>query len=161
VTLREVGPDNQAAVEAVRVAKSQEHFVEDVRRSIAEAAATPGARPWYRAVYADEEPVGFVMIGDDVPPGNEDIPWRYYLWRFLIDGRHQGRGYGRAALDRLVEYLRTRPGADTLVTSVVPGEGSPLGFYLRYGFVATGQMYGHEQVLTLRLPTGLPDQGIR
>jgi diamine N-acetyltransferase len=153
VTLREVGPDNRAAVEAVRVAEGQEHFVEDVARSIAEAEATPGARPWYRAVYAGEEPVGFVMIGDDVPPGNEAIPWRYYLWRFLIDGRYQGRGYGRAALDRLVEYLRTRPGAETLVTSVVPGEGSPLGFYLRYGFEETGEMFDREQVITLRLPT--------
>jgi diamine N-acetyltransferase len=161
VTLREVGPDNRAAVEAIRVAEGQERFVDDVRRSIAEAAATPAARPWYRAVYAGEAPVGFVMIGDDVPPGNEVIPWRYYLWRFLIDGRHQGRGYGRAALDRLVEYLRTRPGADTLVTSVVPGEGSPLGFYLRYGFVATGQMFDREQVLTMRLPTAPSHQGIR
>ena len=48
--------------------------------------------------------------------------------------------------------MRTRPGADTLVTSVVPGEGSPLGFYLRYGFVETGQMFDREHVLVLRLP---------
>jgi diamine N-acetyltransferase len=155
VTLREVRPDNQAAVEALRVAEGQEHFVEGVRRSIAEAIATPGAHPWYRAVYAGEEPVGFVMIGDDVPPGNEVIPWRYYLWRFLIDEGHQRRGYGRAALDLLVEYLRTRPGAETLVTSVALGHGSPLGFYLRYGFEETGEMFDSERVLVLRLsPTG-------
>lgn len=70
----------------------------------------------------------------------------------LIDARFQGRGHGRAALDLVVAYLRTRPGADALVTSIVPGGGSPLGFYLRYGFRQTGEMFDHEQVL--RLPLG-------
>ena len=158
VTLREITPENRAAVEALRVAVGQEGYVDDVVRSLAEAAAHPAARPWYRAVYAGEAPVGFMMIGDDVPPGNDVIPWRYYLWRLLIDGQFQGRGYGRAALDRLVEYLGTRPGAEFLVTSVVPGRASPLGFYLRYGFELTGEMFDHEQVLRLRLdgPVGSP-----
>jgi diamine N-acetyltransferase len=69
----------------------------------------------------------------------------------LVDGRYQGRGYGRAALDRLTAYLRSRPGAESLVTSVMPGPGSPLGFYLAYGFEPTGEWFGHEQVLRLSL----------
>jgi diamine N-acetyltransferase len=159
VTLREIAEENRAAVEALRVAAGQEQFVDGVRRSLVEAAATPSANPWYRAIYTGDTPVGFVMIGDDVPPGNDVVPWRYYLWRFLVDEAHQGRGYGWAAMDRLVEYLRTRPGAHMLMTSVVPGDGSPLGFYLRYGFEATGEMFDHEHVLRLRLadpPPGPP-----
>ncbi|MEJ3744870.1 GNAT family N-acetyltransferase [Actinomycetes bacterium KLBMP 9797] len=150
-TLREITPGNRAAVEGLRVAPGQENFVDGVRESLAEAAATPDARPWYRAVYAGAVPVGFVMLGDDVPAGNQHIPWRYYLWRMLIDARFQRRGYGRAALDLVVAYLRTRPAADVLVTSAVAGEGSPMGFYLRYGFRSTGEMFDHEHVLTLRL----------
>jgi diamine N-acetyltransferase len=138
-------------IEGLRVAVGQENFVEGVTRSLAEAAANPHARPWYRAVYADETPVGFVMLGDDVPPGNPHIPWRYYLWRMLIDVHFQGRGFGRAALDRVVAYVRTRPGAEFLVTSVVAGDGSPMGFYRRYGFQPTGEMFDHEHVLRLRL----------
>lgn len=152
VTLREIIAGNRAAVEELRVAPGQESFVDGVTRSLAEAAAVPEARPWYRALYAGEVPVGFVMLGDDVPPGNRHIPWRYYLWRMLIDARFQGRGYGRAGLDRVVAHLRTRPGADELVTSVVPGEGSPMGFYLKYGFHSTGEMFDHEHVLKLSLP---------
>jgi diamine N-acetyltransferase len=91
------------------------------------------------------------MVADGVPPGNDLIPWRYYLWRMLIDARYQGRGHGKAALDLVCQHLRTRPGADALVTSVVPGAGSPLGFYLRYGFEATGEWFDHEQVLRLDL----------
>jgi diamine N-acetyltransferase len=153
VTLCEITPDNRAAIKALKVSRKQEGYVDSVKESLAEAAANPDARPWYRAVYAGEVPVGFLMIADDVPPGNPDMPWRYFLWYMLIDKHHQGRGYGRAALDHLVEYLRTRPGAEMLVTSVVPGKRSPLGFYLRYGFEPTGQIFDGEQVLQLRLAT--------
>jgi diamine N-acetyltransferase len=151
VTLRPITSGDRQAVEELRVLPEQENFVDGVRRSLAEAAAKPDARPWHRSVYAGEVPVGFVMLADGVPPGNVDIPWRYYLWRFLIDARFQRRGYGRAALDQVVAYLRTKPDANLLVTSVVPGNGSPLNFYLRYGFRATGQMFGREQVLHLPL----------
>jgi diamine N-acetyltransferase len=157
ITLRVIDETNRSAVEQVRVAEGQEHFVDGVSASLAEAATKPQCRPWYRAVYHGEQPVGFVMLADDVPPGG-DIPWRYYLWRMLIDGRFQGRGFGRAALDGVVAHLRTRPGADELVTSIVPGEGSPLGFYLRYGFRPTGEMFDHEEVLRLRLDD-LPGAG--
>jgi diamine N-acetyltransferase len=149
VTLRPITSANQPALEDLRVLPEQENFVDGVGRSLAEAAVKPDARPWYRGIYAGEAPVGFVMLADGVPPGNEDIPWRYYLWRFLIDARFQGRGYGRTALDQVVAYLRAKPDADLLVTSVVPGEGSPLDFYLKYGFRATGQMFDREQVLEL------------
>ena len=158
VTLREITPDNRALIVALRVAKKQKKYVDSVKKSLAEAAATPEARPWYRAVYAGEVPVGFLMIADDVPPGHPDMPWRYYLWYLLIDKHYQGHGYGRATLDRLVEYLRTRPGAEMLVASVVPGKRSPLGFYLRYGFEPTGQISGGEQVIQLRLPA-IPADG--
>ena len=151
VTLREITLANRAQVEALRVAVGQEAFVDGVGDSLAEAEATPGSRPWCRAIYAAETPVGFVMLADDVPPDDPVIRWRYYLWRMLIDGRYQGRGYGSATLDLVTEYLRGRPGADVLVTSIVPGEGSPHGFYLNYGFEATGEWLNHEQVMRLPL----------
>ena len=151
VTLEEITPANRALVETLRVSPEQGAFVDGVARSLVEAAATPASRPWCRAVYTGGAPVGFVMLADDVPPDDPVIPWRYYLWRMLIDHRHQGRGHGRAALDEVRRYLRTRPGADVLVTSIVPGPGSPLGFYLRYGFEQTGDWFDHEQVLRLRI----------
>jgi diamine N-acetyltransferase len=151
VSLRPVTAENMAAVQSLRVATDQEKFVASVDRSLADAAAHPQAKPWYRAGYAGDIPVGFVMLCDDVAPGEPELPWRYFLWRLLVDERFQGRGYGRAVLDLVVAYVRTRPEADALVTSVVPGTGSPLGFYVRYGFRPTGEMVEGEQVLRLPL----------
>lgn len=156
VTLREVIAENRADVIALRVTESQQAYVDGTGRSIDEAEATPGANPWYRAVYAEDTAVGFVMLGDDVPADNDVIPYRYYLWRMLIDHRFQGCGFGRAALDLVTDYVRTRPGADALVTSVVPGAESPLDFYVRYGFEPTGAWWDHEQVLSLDLAAGAP-----
>ena len=57
-------------------------------------------------------------------------PW--FLWRLLVDEGHQRRGYGRAALDLLVDLIRAE-GATELLTSYVPGDGEPWPFYERLG----------------------------
>jgi diamine N-acetyltransferase len=151
VTLREITRDNQAALMELRVSADQENFVAGVADSLREAAEFPEARPWYRAVYTESGPVGFVMLSENVPPGDERYPWRYFLWRLLIDESFQGKGYGHATLDALVAWLRTRPGADALFTSAVPGHSSPVTFYEQYGFVRTGEIFDGEIVLKLDL----------
>jgi diamine N-acetyltransferase len=152
VTLRPITDDNLPAVLALDVTDVQHNYVADVAQSLADAEQYPEAMPWYRAVYAGDEPVGFVMISDNVPPGDPTLVGPYFLWRLLIDARHQGRGYGRATLERVLEYVRTRPGAEELLTSVSAGEeGSPMGFYLRLGFIDTGADHEGERVLRLPL----------
>jgi hypothetical protein len=49
-------------VVALHVATEQEQVVGSVRRALADAAEYPQTKPWYRAVYAGDEPVGFVRI---------------------------------------------------------------------------------------------------
>ena len=151
LTLREITAANRSDVEALSVTAEQSKFVDGVAESLVEAAATPGACPWYRALYADEVPVGFVMISDNIPPDRPEYLGPYFLWRLLIDVRSQRRGYGRAALDLVVAYVQTRPNAERLLTSAVPGDGSPLSFYLKYGFRLTGEMDDGEDVLELPL----------
>ncbi len=102
-------------------------------------------RAWFRAIYAGKAPVGFMMIVDDA-----ETP-EYFLWRFMIAAPYQGRGYGRQAIQQLVEYVKTRPGARELLVSCGEGEGSPKEFYLKQGFVPTGQVMDEETVLRLAL----------
>jgi diamine N-acetyltransferase len=111
--------------------------------SIAQAYFEPKA--WFRAVYAGETPVGFVMLYDDPDEGE------YFLWRFMIAGPHHGKGYGRQALEQVIEYVRGRPGAVALETSCGQGPGSPEAFYRRLGFERSGKMVGDEVGLILGL----------
>jgi diamine N-acetyltransferase len=146
VSLRPITDENRRAVEALRVAPGQERFVSSVVDSLTEATEEPAGRAISWAVYAGETPVGFVMISDEVAPDSPGyIP--YYLWKLLIDHRHQRRGYGTATLDLIVEYFRARPGVDVLRTSAGEGEGSPIAFYERYGFERAGDVVFHDEVL--------------
>ncbi|MFI5099966.1 MAG: GNAT family N-acetyltransferase, partial [Actinomycetes bacterium] len=93
-----------------------------------------------------------VMISDGITVVNPDYLGPYFLWRLLVDRRHQGQGYGSAALRLVVEHVCTRPEARVLVTSAVPGPGSPVGFYVGQGFRLTGAVHQGEVVLELDLP---------
>ena len=147
ISLRPIDASNRVAVAALRVGPGQERFVSGVEDSLLEAAEYPDARPVYWAIYAEEAPIGFVMISDGIPEGHPEYIGPYFLWKLLIDERSQGRGLGRATLDAIVAYVRDRPGAEALLTSAVPGEGSPIGFYERYGFERTGDVHEGEIVL--------------
>jgi diamine N-acetyltransferase len=149
VSLRAIDDANREAVEALRVSPAQLQFVSGVAESLLEAAEEPGARALYWAIYADETPVGFVMIAGEV-----DSPEyiAHYLWKLLIDERYQRRGFGTATLDLIVEYFRGRPGVEVLWTSAGQGDGSPIAFYERYGFERTGEIVFDDEVkLRLKL----------
>ena len=143
VSLREVTKDTVREICGLSVAETQNGFVAENAVSIAQAYFEPKA--WFRAIYADETAVGFVMLYDDA-----ETP-EYYLWRLMVDGRFQGNGYGRRAIQLLIDYLHTRPNANALLTSYVPGEGSPQGFYSKLGFTETGVVHGIEKEMRLDL----------
>ena len=147
VQLRPLTDENRGELEALRIAPWQERFVNNVTDALAEADEEPGGRAIRFGLYDGDTPVGFVMISDEVE-GEGYIA--QYLWKLLIDERYQRGGYGTTALDLVVEYFRARPGVEVVWTSAGQGEGSPIPFYERYGFVRTGDLVFDDEVL-LRL----------
>ena len=143
VSLREVTQETVNSILNLRVTKEQEQFVASNAVSIAEAHFSEDA--WFRAIYADETPIGFLMLSDQPDKGE------YFLWRFMVDVQHQGKGYGSRALELLIDHVKTRPNAKELFLSHVPGTGSPEGFYRRLGFEHTGEQAGDELVMKLTL----------
>jgi len=143
VNLREITSETVRTICKLEVRPEQRSYVAANAVSIAQAHFEP--RAWFRAVYAGETAVGFVMIRDD-----PETP-EYFLWRFMIAADHQCKGYGKRALDLVVERVRGLPSARELISSYVPGEHGPRDFYLRYGFVETGEVEGAERVIRLEL----------
>lgn len=159
VELRDiVTEDDEEAVMGLRRGPGQERYlgrmISHFEDAVADAKACP--RMWKVHDGTTGQLVGFVMISDNIPAEtlatDDDIVGPYFLWRLLIDHRHQGRGYGRATIDAVVEYLRGRPAANRLWTSAKAGDGSPQPFYLHYGFVKSGETkWGGEELLYLDL----------
>ena len=143
VTLREVTRETIWPIMLLEVAEDQSHLVAPNSMSIAEAYFEPKA--WFRAIYADEDPVGFVMLYDD-----PETP-KYYVWRLMIAAEHQRKGYGKRGMELLLDYVRTRPGATVVTVGSIPGDGSPQPFYESLGFVDTGEISGGENTLQLEL----------
>ena len=127
---------------ALEVTQEQSSYVATNAKSIAEAYFEPKA--WFRAIGAGSELVGFAMVHRDPPAGI------FYVWRFMIDARHQGRGYGRRAMELLLDEARA-DGAREITLSVVPGEHSALDFYRGLGFEETGNIEHGELELRLLL----------
>jgi diamine N-acetyltransferase len=143
VTLREIDADTVRAICALSVRDNQTQFVASNAVSIAQAHFSDHA--WFRAIYASDVPVGFVML-EDMPEKPE-----YFLWRFMIDDRYQGMGFGRRAIELVVEDVRGRPGATELMLSVVQADGGPQAFYERLGFRLTGEYEEGEALMRLAL----------
>ncbi len=149
-TLRlvEITRDNVASVERLATHHSQQRFVSTMPESFTDALVPEvvGGRPvvpWMRAIEADGEPVGFVMLATRTDANPET-----YLWRLLVDAHHQRRGIGSRAL-RLVGERLAAEGGTLLKTSWVDAPGGPEGFYRQLGFVPTGEIDDGEIVASI------------
>jgi diamine N-acetyltransferase len=153
VALREIGWDNLHAVLALDVHPAQQQFVASNAVSIAEAQFNPGA--WFRADYAADILIGFVMLFDPSIPdaiASDPIePTDMVLWRLMVDRRYQRQRLGCRTLDAVREDIVGLGRFRRLLTSYVPGPGGPRDF--AYGFTKTGRLWdnGTEAEIALRL----------
>jgi diamine N-acetyltransferase len=143
VTLQEITSGTVRAICGLQVTEDQKEFVASNALSIAQGHFEESS--WMRAIYADDTPVGFVMTAEDPESGT------YYVWRFMIDGRFQGHGFGRRAMDILLSRIRATPGAKTITLDVVRAPGGAEGFYRRLGFEFTGAVHHGEHQMRLDL----------
>ena len=96
------------------------------------------------AIYAGETPVGLILTSEAQDKGE------YFLWRLMIDQRFQGRGYGRSAVQLLIERIRQTDNPKILITSHLHANSGAGRFYEQLGFEYTGEKIGSQE-LELRL----------
>ncbi len=131
--LRAITEDNFLDAFRLRLAPGQERFVSHPVRSLAQAYVyREQCQPF--GIYADGRMVGYVMVIYDY-----DVP-EYDIWHMMIDESVQGRGYGSAALDQVMGFIRTKPFGDSNRIALTCGKDNPAArsLYERKGFRATG-----------------------
>ena len=146
IELRDVTADNWHAVVALELDPAQEDLVATNAESLDDAKSDPDARP--RAVYAGEQVVGFLMY--DIYQ-RRDKSRRASIYRFMIDRNHQGKGYGRAALGKALDELRSVPGLRKISIRYMPANPVAKPFYGSFGFVEVGTDEDGEMVAELAL----------
>jgi diamine N-acetyltransferase len=148
--LEEITPRNLEAALGIRIRPDQEHAVEPVAHSLAEAYVHPPGVAWPRLIVDGERPVGFLMAFLDIDWHEDGTTIRSGLWRLNIAAEEQGRGYGRFAVESVAAEIRRRGGKQCYVTWH-PGPDGPEGFYLGLGFRTTGETSGGQTVGVLDL----------
>ena len=142
ITLRDIDRENFRAAVRLEVHDDQKSFVAPNVYSMAQSKVEPAYN--VQAVYDGDEMVGFVMYGWDEEEGCHS------LGRLMVDKNHQGKGYGRAATEAVVERLRAEPGCRQVVLSVNPANANAQALYESLGFVKTGEVSHGEEVMRLR-----------
>jgi diamine N-acetyltransferase len=139
ITLREITPENFKECVNLKVSENQQNFVARNVYSIAQSKIYPAYNTL--AVYSGDEMVGFVMFGLDTDDN------RFYLGRLMIDEKHQGKGFGRAATLEVIERLKQTEDCKEMYLSFVPENENAEKLYKSIGFERTGEMDGEEIVM--------------
>lgn len=117
VHLEELNKYNVWDVIELTVKKEQESFIAGNEWSLVHAYVgnkTEGA-VYPFGIFDDDKAVGFLMIAYDYgevcndPDAPEISDNNYFLWRLMIDGEEQGKGYGRKAVELALEFVKTFP----------------------------------------------------
>ena len=146
VELRPITEDNFVDAFNLRLGAGQEDFVSHPVRSLAQAYVYRNqCQPC--GIYADDRMVGYVLVIYDY-----DIP-EYDIWHMMVDEAEQRRGYGSEAMDRVLDYIATKPFGDTDRVALTCNKSNQvaLALYEAKGFVATGAEYDDEVELALTL----------
>jgi diamine N-acetyltransferase len=146
IELKDVTAENRRAVATLELNPDQEDLVAGNAESLQEARSDPDARP--RAIYAGDRLVGFLMYDAGQP---DDDPREALIYRFMIDRRYQGGGYGRAALGKAIEEIRAVPGVRTISISYMPDNPVTKRFYASFGFQEIGADEDGEMIAELVL----------
>lgn len=130
----------------LKVAQSQEHFIESVAQCLAEADQS---RVWHPlGIYDGQQIVGFTMYGffawESFPFG------RLWLDRLLIDKNDQGKGYGKAALKGMLELLSFKYPNKSIYLSVISGNDVAVRLYKQFGFQFTDRKDKHGEEIMVR-----------
>ena len=111
----------------LEVREDQKSFVASNLKTIAETQFYPWA---YRmCAYDGETMVGFMAFGKDPDEG------KYWLFRFMIGEQHQGKGFGRASLNALIDFLKALPDCAGVTVGYQPDNQVAERLYLSVGFV--------------------------
>lgn len=139
--LRPVTKKNFENIINLEVSEVQQRYVASNLYSIAESKIYPECIPL--GIYNDDTPVGFLMYAFDYKHES------YWVCRLMIDRYFQGKGFGKRAMQMVIEEIRKRPDCDHIKLSISPGNKSAELLYRSLGFEKTGEIVEGEEVMCL------------
>lgn len=126
IFLKKIDKTNYEACVLLKVAEGQKHFVASNAYSLVQAAYEDNLYPL--AVYDDEEMIGFILYDYD----EELKGWSFS--RFMIDIKHQNKGYGAKALGKFLAFFHEKHPSQCIYTSAETDNAVAIRLYEQFGF---------------------------
>ncbi len=139
--LKMITKDNWLKAIALKVREDQVIFVASNAVSLAQLNFLENFHA--KGIYYGEEMVGFTLFGID-----ED-DHEYWIYRMMIDEKHQGKGYGKEAVKLVIEDIKNmkEDRHQTITLSYEPTNVHAKRVYEKMGFnEIEGLLIGGEQV---------------
>lgn len=157
ITLRKITLENRRSIFNLEVSEDQQRYVASNLSSVASCyvLATNGGHPFPFAIYANEQPVGFVMLtygitGYELPSIANDS---YCILRLMIDKKYQNQGYGREALKKTLEFIGTFPAGPARYCWIPYSTDNFTAkkLYESFGFRDNGEICNDEPITVIEL----------
>lgn len=151
IEFREINEDNlnQVVKLSDTLTDNQKKCVAPNVYSIAQAYANQNIA-WPRAIYDEDQLIGFIMLGlDPFVAEKEDYPV-YWIWRLMLAKPFQSKGYGKLIIDKVVQKCK-EDNIKYLYLSCHIEEKMPYQFYIENGFIDTKKFIDGEEVLKIEI----------
>lgn len=140
VKLVEVNEENWYECCQLELTEEQSSYMESNAVSIAQSKFEPGLKPF--AIYEKEQVVGFLMFNTE----REELDG-YWVYRIMVDRRHQGKGIGKRATEEMLAIMSELPGCERIVVGYHPGNMGAHRLYESLGFHDEGNRFGKEMAV--------------
>tara|TARA_B100000470_G_C19579726_1_gene297247 strand:- start:80 stop:520 length:441 start_codon:yes stop_codon:yes gene_type:complete len=138
INLRDITETNLISIIDLDVGEDQKDQVAPNSVSIAEGNYSKSA--WFKGIFNGDVPIGFVMLDLNMEEN------KCYLWRYMIDKKYQGKGYGKVALTQVIDWVKSLKIFEEIKTSYVPKKNGADGFYKNLGFIETEKLEDSNEI---------------
>ena len=151
--IRSVTKNNWRELAKLQVREGQMNFVAANIWSIAESQFGfdhPTEGHWDMVaygIYDDKLPVGFLMIGYNYTAQET----QGFVIRLMVDEKYQGRGYGKFAMNWILDHYRANERIKAVGISYEPENDVARKLYASLGFLETGEIFEGEVVAVANL----------
>lgn len=126
IFFKEIDKTNYEACVLLKVSEGQKRFVASNAYSLVQAAYEDNLYPL--AIYDDDEMIGFILYDYD----EELKGWSFS--RFMIDIKHQNKGYGTKALEKFLAFFHEKYPSQCIYTSAENDNAVAIRLYEQLGF---------------------------
>ncbi|MFB8374868.1 GNAT family N-acetyltransferase [Paenibacillus taichungensis] len=140
VNLQLITPENELECIQLQPREDQLNLVASNADSLIHATKEITSKPY--GIFAEDRMVGFILFDNEIY--NDGY---YWILRFMIDEKYQGKGYAKLAIQEVIHKLKERTDCKQIRVSHVPHNIVANALYKKSGFQETGEFEDNGDII--------------